>query len=99
MKKWEDYYSVYPKDRHYDKPLFHYSTEIKDGSLIVHFQALSSLYDVFVDTEPHIDGHFSGNFFDLKKGEKKTVTFVPVDPKAGIKDVKVTVRTLNELYQ
>ena len=98
MGKWEEYYSVYPKDRHYDKPRFQYHTEIKDGTMIVHFQALSDLYDVYIDTEPHVDGHFTQNFIDLKKDEQIHTRLIPVDPKADITNVKVTVRTLNEIY-
>ena len=99
MKKWEDYYSVYPKDRHYDKPNFQYYTQIKDGKLVVTFQALSDLYDVCLETEPHIDGHFTRNFVDLKQNEQMHITFIPVDPKADLSNVKIQVKTLNELYQ
>ena len=60
--------------------------------------ALSDLYDLYIDTDPHIDGHFSRNFVDLKAGQKLTSKFIPVDPKADLSKLKITVRTLNELY-
>ena len=99
LKQWELYYSVYPKDRHYDKPHFNYYTETKDGALTVHFQASSDLYDVFLDTEPHINGHFTKNFVDLKRNEQLHTTFIPADPKADLSNVEIQVKTLNELYQ
>ena len=99
LKKWEQYYSVYPKDRHYDKPHFQYNTEMKDGALTVHFQALSDLYDVYLDTEPHINGHFTRNFVDLKRNEQMHTTFIPADPKVDLSNVEIQVKTLNELYQ
>ena len=98
LAKWERYYSVYPKDRAYKKAKFNSQFTIHNSQLKVTVTAQSDLYDIYIDTEPHIDGHFSSNFFDLKTGEKKTVTFIPVAPSADLKNVKVTVRTLNELY-
>ncbi|MBQ8703645.1 MAG: hypothetical protein IJ524_04660 [Bacteroidales bacterium] len=100
LKKWEQYYSVYPKDRSYPEPKFKFNQAWQsDGSLVVTMKAETDLFDVFIDTEPHIDGHFTRNFFDLKAGESVTTTFVPVDPKADVGKVKVTVRTLNDLYR
>lgn len=97
--KWQEYYSVYPKNRHYDKPNFHYYNEIKDGKLVVHFQALSDLYDVYIETEPHINGHFTHNFFNLKQNEQINTTFIPFDPQAIISNVKIHVYTLNEIMR
>lgn len=107
LAAWEQYYSIYPKKRIYDKAVYELKHAISDSNqspkgskahLEATVTAKSNLYDVYLDTEPHIDGHFSNNFFDLKAGEKKTVTFCPVDPTADIRNIKVTVRTLNELY-
>jgi len=99
-EKWEAYYSIYPKDRHYPDPKYTVSQAWQsDGSFMVMLKAGSDLYDVFVDTDPHIDGHFTRNFVDLRAGEKMTTRFVPVDPKADVSSVRVKVKTLNELYQ
>ena len=99
-EKWEAYYSIYPKDRHYPDPKYTVSQALQsDGSFMVMLKAGSDLYDVFVDTDPHIDGHFTRNFVDLRAGEKMTTRFVPVDPKADVSSVRVKVKTLNELYQ
>ena len=100
LTKWEQYYSVYPKDRTYPEPTYNISQAWQsDGSLIVTLKAETDLYDVYIDTDPHIDGHFTRNFIDLKAGEKLRTVFIPVDPKADVSSAKVTVRTLNELYQ
>ena len=99
LEYWQQYYSVYPKNRQYPDPKYRISQAWQsDGSLVVTIKAETDLYDVYIDTDPHINGHFTSNFFDLKAGEKQTTKFVPVDPKADVTNVKVTVRTLNELY-
>ena len=97
LAKWQHYYSVYPKDRHYDKPKFHYYTKIEDGKLTVYFQALADLYDVYLETTPHIDGHFTRNFLNLKRNQTIKTTLIPVDPKADISKVQISVTTLNEI--
>ena len=97
LAKWQHYYSVYPKDRHYDKPHFHYYTRIEDGKLNVYFQALSDLYDVCLETTPQIDGHFTRNFFNLKRNQFIKTTLVPVDPNADINNIQIDVTTLNEI--
>ncbi len=99
LARWKEYYSVYPKDRSY--PAARYTVGQawqSDGSLVVTLQAKSDLYDVYIDTEPHVDGHFTRNFVDLRAGEKVRTVLVPADPKAEVRGVKVKVRTLNELY-
>ena len=96
---WEDYYSVYPKDRQYPDPKYRITQAWQsDGSLVVTIKAESDLYDLYIDTEPHINGHFTSNFVDLKAGEKLTTRFVPADTSADVGSFHVTVRTLNELY-
>lgn len=97
LAKWQHYYSVYPKDRHYDKPNFHYYTRIEDGKLNVYFQALADIYDVCLETTPHIDGHFTRNFFNLKRNQFIKSTLVPVDPNADINNIQIDVTTLNEI--
>ena len=100
LRKWEQYYSVYPKDRTYPEPKYNISQAWQsDGSLVVTLKAETDLYDVYIETIPHINGHFTRNFVDLKAGEKLTTTFIPADPKADVSNVKVTVRTLNDIYR
>lgn len=99
LASWQQYYKVYPKDRQYPDPKFKVNQAWQnDGSLVVTLKAETDLYDVYIDTDPHIDGHFTHNFVDLRAGEKLTTTFIPVDPKADIKNVKIKVKTLNEIY-
>ncbi|MBR6292631.1 MAG: hypothetical protein IKR33_07505, partial [Bacteroidales bacterium] len=96
---WEQYYNTYPKKRQYPEPKYRISQSWQsDGSLVVTIKAESDLYDVYIDTEPHIDGHFTSNFFDLASGKKLTTKLIPADPHADVSCVKVKVRTLNELY-
>ena len=96
LKKWEQYYSVYPKKRKYSKPRYTIHTS-NQKHLTVKITAQTDLYDIYIDTEPHINGHFTRNFFDLKAGETITTTLVPIDPNALISHAHVTVRTLNEV--
>ena len=99
LQAWQRYYSVYPKDRTYSEPRYHSSFKIQHSTLTATVVAESDLYDVYLDTEPHINGHFSDNFFDLKAGETRIVEFIPVDPTADLSAVKITMRTLNGLYR
>ena len=99
LSRWNEYYSTYPKDRQYPDPKYRVSQAWEsDGTLVVTLRAESDLYDVYIDTEPHIDGHFTRNFVDLKAGEKLTTRLIPADPEADVSGVRATVRTLNELY-
>ena len=99
LKKWEAYYSVYPKDRTYPEPKYNISQAWQsDGSLVVTIKAETDLYDVYIETVPHINGHFSANFVDLKVGEKLRTTFIPADPKADVSNIKIKVKNLNEIY-
>lgn len=109
LNKWKNYYKpetaptkkrngyLYPIDRHYDKAAYTIDQEIQDGMLQVAFTAESDLYDVMLQTEPHVDGHFIHNFVDLKKGEKLTTTFIPYDRSTDMKHIKVSVMTLNDI--
>lgn len=100
LKKWEQYYNVYPKDRKYPAPKYTTSQSWQsDGSLVVTLKAETDLYDVYIDTDPHIDGHFTRNFFDLKAGEKMRTTFIPADPNVKLLHVRTKIKTLNTLYQ
>ena len=97
LQMWEQYYSIYPKDRSYPEPRFTSKVKLQKSKLTVTLTAETDLYDVYIDTNPHIDGHFTHNFVDLKAGESLTTTFIPVDPKADVHNIKVTVRTLNHI--
>ena len=97
LKKWEQYYNVYPKDRQYPKPAFHLSPFT--SRLEVTLVAESDLYDIYLYTDPHIDGHFDRNFVDMKKSDTLTFRFFPVDSKADMGNVKVRVKTLNEVMR
>ncbi len=99
LDQWQHYYSVYPKDRTYAAPKYKVSQAWQNnGSLVVTVEAETDLYDVFIDTDPHIDGHFTRNFVDLRAGQKLSTTLIPADPKADVHDVKVKIKTLNEIY-
>ena len=99
LQKWEQYYSVYPKDRHYDDPKYKVGQSWQsDGKLVVNITAKSDLYDVYIETVPHINGHFTSNFVDLRAGQKLRTVFHPADPKADVSKVKIKVKTLNGIY-
>ncbi len=99
LEKWVQYYNVYPKDRKYSEPKYTVSQAWQsDGSLVVTLKAETDLYDVYIDTDPHIDGHFTRNFVDLKAGQEIRTQFNPVDSKADVRKVKIKVKTLNEIY-
>jgi beta-mannosidase len=97
LRKWEQYYSVYPKDRTYPEPRYTLDVDAGSASVTVTLTALTDLYDVYLETVPHLNGHFDMNFVDLKKGETLTSRFCPVDPKADVKKLEVRVKTLNEV--
>ena len=99
LKRWEMYYSTYPKDRSYPKPRYNSQFSIINSQLTAIVVAETDLYDVYIDTEPHIDGHFTENFFDLKAGETITTTLIPADPDAAVDNVRIKVKTLNEVMQ
>lgn len=97
LRQWEQYYCVYPKDRTYSEPKYTFHLSSLTSHLEVTITAESDLYDVYLETEPHLNGHFTHNFFDLRKGETLTSRFIPVDPKADIGNLEVRVKTLNEV--
>jgi len=96
---WQRYYGVYPKDRSYDEAKYTFIQAWQsDGSMVVTIKSKTEIYDLYIDTDPHIDGHFTKNFVDLSAGEKMTTRFIPVDPNTDLHNVKVTFRTLNDIY-
>lgn len=99
LQRWEEYYSVYPKDREYPDPKYTIGQAWEsDGKLVVTLKAHTDLYDVYIDTEPHVDGHFTRNFVDLKAGQKLRTILIPTDPNASTENVTIKVKTLNEIY-
>lgn len=98
LNKWEQYYNVYPKDRTYPEPRYNSQFSILNSKLEATIVAETDLYDLYLDTDPHIDGHFDRNFVDLRAGETLHTTFYPADPKVDVSRVKVKVKTLNEVF-
>jgi len=99
LNKWKQYYNVYPKDRTYPAPRYTVSVDGSSAALKVNITAQTDLYDLYIDTDPHIDGHFSQNFFDLKAGETVITFFYPADSQADVSRVKIKVKTLNEVMR
>ena len=93
LSRWSQYYSTYPKNRHYDTP--RYEVRIKaDGSVEV--SAQTDLYDLYLEPVPFCNGHFSDNFFDLRAGESRTLRFISSEGEALTDSIRTI--TLNHLY-
>jgi len=98
LQLFEQYYKTYPKDLKLPVPRYSLTQAVDpQGRLQATVEAHSLLRDVMLQTEPHVDGHFDINYFDLGKGGTLTATFLPLNPKADMAGVKVTVKTLNEI--
>ena len=99
LEQYAEYYKTYPRKLHLKKANYDlsYNTDRK-GHFTVTVKANNYLRDVMLQTEPHIDGHFNYNFFDLGKGATLTATFIPRDPNADLSGVKVTLKCLNDIY-
>lgn len=98
LQLFEKYYATYPKNLRLAAPKYQLTQATdKQGRLAVTVKALNYLRDVMLQTEPHVDGHFDINYFDLGAGATLTATFIPRDPKADLKGVKVNAKTLNEV--
>ncbi len=98
VEAWREYYTVYPKERRYAEARYKVETQ-REGALRVRIEAESDLYGVYIETEPHVDGHFTRNFADLKKGEVMEAAFVPTKAGADLAEVRVSVKTLNEVMR
>ena len=94
---WRRYYSHRPDLQHLQPSRFDLSVRHPGRNLAVTITARTPLRDVQVETVPHIDGHFTDNFFDLPADSTATLRFHPVDPKADLSQVSVKVQTLDNL--
>ena len=52
-----------------------------------------------LQTEPHVDGRFDNNYFDLPAGKSVTLRFIPADPAVDLSGVGVTLKCLNQIYR
>lgn len=96
---YKEYYKTYPKNLSLPEAKYELSTNIANGKLQVTVKAQTYLRDVMLQTTPHIDGHFENNYLDMGKGTTVTTTFIPIDPNADMKDVKVTLKCLNQILR
>lgn len=91
---WTRYYSEYPKKRSYPEPRYKVR---QAGPLQWELSAQSDLYDVMVTLDPHADGHFDDNYFDLRAGETRMLRFVPRYG-SSVEGAQLKVKTLNDIY-
>ena len=96
LAMWQEYYNTYPKDLDLEMPLYDLETTNKRHSLKVKLHAYTMLRDVFLETVPHVDGHFDINFFDVGKDGTIQATFVPRYPHADLSHVGVKLKCLND---
>ena len=99
LEHYKDYYKTYPRKLHLKKADFDLSQNLdRKGHLTVTVKANTYLRDVMLQTEPHVDGHFDYNYFDLEKGANLTVSFIPRKSDTDLSGVKVTIKCLNDIY-
>lgn len=95
IQKWDEYYSIYPKQLKLKKPEFKL---IRSGDYSWTIIAETDLRDVCFIMEPHVDGHFDNNYIDVKDGDRFTVTFMPrYKGDYKVSDLNIKVKTLNEI--
>ena len=88
-----------PKDQHFRKAKYQMTQGTdSQGRLTVDLKADVDLYSVMLQTQPHVDGHFDINYFDLPARTSCTAVFIPRDPAADLSQVSVTVKCLNDIY-
>lgn len=99
---WGNYYKTYPKNLKLTAPdlVISRNAVTQDGhtTLSVTLQARNYVRDIMLQTEPHIDGHFDLNYFDLQPGQSVTATFIPRRPNDPV-NTNITVKTLNDILQ
>lgn len=114
LSQWEQYYSTYPvqeipqlqKPNYEIKVIRHVKTDIDNNRPVNQRQQLqftvtahNRIMGFFIETLPHIDGHFDRNYLDLQPGQTVTLTFIPDDPSATIANLHYKVKTLNDLRE
>ncbi|MBO7576791.1 MAG: hypothetical protein J6T03_04910 [Bacteroidales bacterium] len=98
MKHWKSYYKTLPKNLRLPKAKYQLTPNLnRKGQLSITLTAQTDLRDVMLQTEPHIDGHFSNNYFDLPAGQTAHIVFIPNNPNSDLSKTTVTLKCLNEV--
>ena len=95
---WKSYYKTLPKNLRLPKAKYQLTPNLnRKGQLSVTLTAQTDLRDVMLQTEPHVDGHFSNNYFDLPAGQTAHIVFIPNNPNSDLSKTTVTLKCLNEV--
>ena len=98
MNHWKSYYKTLPKSLRLPKAKYQLTPNLnRKGQLSVTLTAQTDLRDVMLQTEPHVDGHFSNNYFDLPAGQTAHIVFIPNNPNSDLSKTTVTLKCLNEV--
>ena len=98
MNHWKSYYKTLPKNLRLPKAKYQLTPNLnRKGQLSVTLTAQTNLRDVMLQTEPHVDGHFSNNYFDLPAGQTAHIVFIPNNPNSDLSKTNVTLKCLNEV--
>lgn len=98
MNYWKSYYKTLPKNLRLPKAKYQLTPNLnRKGQLSVTITAQTNLRDVMLQTEPHVDGHFSNNYFDLPAGQTAHIVFIPNNPNSDLSKTTVTLKCLNEV--
>ncbi len=98
MNHWKSYYKTLPKNLRLPKAKYQLTPNLnRKGQLSVTLNAQTNLRDVMLQTEPHVDGHFSNNYFDLPAGQTAHIVFIPNNPNSDLSKTTVTLKCLNEV--
>lgn len=98
MNYWKSYYKTLPKNLRLPKAKYQLTPNLnRKGQLSVTLNAQTNLRDVMLQTEPHVDGHFSNNYFDLPAGQTAHIVFIPNNPNSDLSKTTVTLKCLNEV--
>lgn len=98
MNYWKSYYKTLPKNLRLPKAKYQLTPNLnRKGQLSITLTAQTNLRDVMLQTEPHVDGHFSNNYFDLPAGQTAHIVFIPNNPNSDLSKTTVTLKCLNEV--
>ena len=98
MNYWKSYYKTLPKNLRLPKAKYQLTPNLnRKGQLSVTLTAQTNLRDVMLQTVPHVDGHFSNNYFDLPAGQTAHIVFIPNNPNSDLSKTTVTLKCLNEV--